>query len=112
VATVARLEARHCRCGVAFADAPQAACGRHGLDGSTPASGVEGEIVPVNLLDLDQEMKEHLADSKAKILLVVSKARREKLGPDLRGVRRLSTRRAQGGGAGRHRRQSGSKATV
>jgi len=43
-----------------------------GWTGSTPASGVEGEIVPVNLLDLDQEMKD-ISRLKSKILLVVSK---------------------------------------
>jgi hypothetical protein len=32
-----------------------------GWTGSTPASGVEGEIVPVNLLDLDPELKDIFA---------------------------------------------------
>jgi len=43
-----------------------------GWTGSTPASGVEGEIVPVNLLDLEQETKD-LSRLKGKIVLVVSK---------------------------------------
>ena len=43
-----------------------------GWTGSTPASGVEGEIVPVNLYDLDQEMKD-VSRLKAKIVLVVAK---------------------------------------
>jgi len=43
-----------------------------GWTGSTPASGVEGEIVPVNLLDLEQETKD-LSRLKGKIALVVSK---------------------------------------
>ena len=43
-----------------------------GWTGSTPASGVEGEIVPMNLLDLEQETKD-LSRLKGKIVLVVSK---------------------------------------
>jgi carboxypeptidase Q len=43
-----------------------------GWTGSTPASGVEGEIVPVNLFDLDQEMKD-LSRLKGKVVLVVAK---------------------------------------
>jgi carboxypeptidase Q len=43
-----------------------------GWTGSTPASGVEGEIVPVNLYDLDQEMKD-VSRLKGKIGLVVAK---------------------------------------
>ena len=43
-----------------------------GWTGSTPVSGVEAEIVPVNLYDLDQEIKE-VARLKGKIALVVSK---------------------------------------
>jgi carboxypeptidase Q len=43
-----------------------------GWTGSTPASGVEGEVVPVNLFDLDQEMKD-LSRLKGKIVLVVAK---------------------------------------
>jgi carboxypeptidase Q len=43
-----------------------------GWTGSTPASGVEGEIVPVNLFDLDQEMK-NLSRLKGKVVLVVAK---------------------------------------
>src|SRR6266849_606633 len=52
-----------------------------GWTGSTLASGVEGEIVPVNLLDLDQEMK-NLSRLKGKIVLVVSKGTPKK-SPDL-----------------------------
>jgi len=43
-----------------------------GWTGSTAAGGVEGEIVPVNVLDLDHEMKE-VAGLKGKIALVVAK---------------------------------------
>ena len=43
-----------------------------GWTGSTAAGGVEGEIVPVNVLDLDHEMKE-VARLKGKIALVVAK---------------------------------------
>jgi carboxypeptidase Q len=43
-----------------------------GWTGSTPTSGAEGEIVPVNLYDLDQEIKD-VARLKGKIALVVSK---------------------------------------
>src|SRR5215471_8657767 len=37
-----------------------------GWTGSTPSSGVEGEIVPVNLFDLDQEIK-NASRNKGKI---------------------------------------------
>src|SRR4029077_7023881 len=43
-----------------------------GWTGSTPASGVEAEIVPVNLYDLDQEIK-GASRLKGKIALVVSR---------------------------------------
>jgi len=43
-----------------------------GWTGSTPASGVEAEIVPVNLYDLDQEIK-GASRLKGKIALVVAK---------------------------------------
>ncbi len=43
-----------------------------GWTGSTAPGGVEGEIVPVNVLDLDHEMKE-VARLKGKIALVVAK---------------------------------------
>ena len=43
-----------------------------GWTGSTPVSGVEAEIVPVNLYDLDQEIKD-VARLKGKIALVVAK---------------------------------------
>jgi len=43
-----------------------------GWTGSTAAGGVEAEIVPVNVLDLDHEMKE-VARLKGKIALVVAK---------------------------------------
>ena len=43
-----------------------------GWTGSTPASGVEGEVVPVNMFDLDQEMKD-LSRLKGKVVLVVAK---------------------------------------
>jgi carboxypeptidase Q len=48
-----------------------------GWTGSTPVSGVEGEIVPVNLYDLDQEMKD-VSRLKGKIALVVSKGNPKK----------------------------------
>jgi carboxypeptidase Q len=43
-----------------------------GWTGSTPPGGVEGEIVPVNVLDLDREMKD-VARLKGKIALIVAK---------------------------------------
>jgi carboxypeptidase Q len=43
-----------------------------GWTGSTAAGGVEAEIVPVNVLDLDHEMKE-VARLKGKIALIVAK---------------------------------------
>jgi hypothetical protein len=42
-----------------------------GWTGSTAASGVEGEVVPVNLFDLDQEIKS-VSRLKGKIALVVT----------------------------------------
>jgi carboxypeptidase Q len=50
-----------------------------GWTGSTAAGGVEGEIVPVNLFDLDQEMKD-ISRLKGKIALVVAKGRPKKDG--------------------------------
>ena len=50
-----------------------------GWTGSTPASGVEGEIVPLNLFDLDQEMKE-ISRLKGKVVLVVAKGTPKKSG--------------------------------
>jgi carboxypeptidase Q len=43
-----------------------------GWTGSTAESGVEGEIFPVNLFNIDQEMKD-LSRLKGKVLLVVAK---------------------------------------
>src|ERR1700737_5014726 len=43
-----------------------------GWTGSTPASGVEGEVVPVNLFDLDQEIK-NVSRLNGKVVLVVAK---------------------------------------
>jgi len=43
-----------------------------GWTGSTPASGIEGEVVPVNLFDLDREIKD-VSKLKGKIVLVVTK---------------------------------------
>lgn len=43
-----------------------------GWTGSTPAGGIEGEIAPVNLFDLDREIKD-VAHNKGKIALVVMK---------------------------------------
>jgi carboxypeptidase Q len=43
-----------------------------GWTGSTPAGGVEGEIVPVNLFDLDNEVK-NVGKLKGKIALVIMK---------------------------------------
>src|SRR6266852_1581321 len=48
-----------------------------GCTGSTPASGVEGEIVPVNLHDLDQEMKD-VSRLKGKIVLAMAKGNPKK----------------------------------
>src|SRR5258706_555694 len=50
-----------------------------GWTGSTAASGVEGEIVPLNLFDLDQEMKE-ISRLKGKVVLVVAKGTPKKSG--------------------------------
>jgi Zn-dependent M28 family amino/carboxypeptidase len=50
-----------------------------GWTGSTPANGVEGEIVPVNLMDLDQEIKD-VAKLKGKIALVVANGKPRKSG--------------------------------
>ena len=82
-----------------------------GWTGSTPASGVEGEIVPVNLLDLDQEMKD-ISRLKSKILLVVSKGTPKKsldlifaeFGDFLRAAHKAGALAVIGG-------QSGSKAS-
>jgi len=46
-----------------------------GWTGSTPPGGVEGEIVPANLLDLDHEIKD-VARLKGKIVLMVAKGGR------------------------------------
>jgi carboxypeptidase Q len=43
-----------------------------GWTGSTPPGGIEGEIVPVNVLDLDREMKD-VTRLKGKIALIVAK---------------------------------------
>jgi hypothetical protein len=43
-----------------------------GWTGSTPAAGVESEVVAINLLDLDQEMKD-VSRLKSKVVLVVYK---------------------------------------
>ena len=43
-----------------------------GWTGSTASSGVEGEVVPVNLFDLDQEIK-NVSKLKGKVALVVTK---------------------------------------
>ena len=43
-----------------------------GWTGSTASGGVEGEVVPVNVLDLDHEMKD-VARLKGKIALIVAK---------------------------------------
>src|SRR5713226_8759259 len=41
-----------------------------GWTGSTPAGGAEGDVVPVNLFDLDNEIKE-VSKLKGKVVLVV-----------------------------------------
>jgi hypothetical protein len=43
-----------------------------GWTGPTPTSGVEGEVVPVNLFDLDREIKD-VSRLKGKVALVVTK---------------------------------------
>src|SRR5260370_29240655 len=76
---------------------------------STPASGVEGEIVPVNLLDLDQEMKD-ISRFKSKILLVVSKGTPKKsldlifaeFGDCLRAAHKAGALAVIGGATGTH----------
>jgi carboxypeptidase Q len=50
-----------------------------GWTGSTPASGVEGEVVPMNLYDLDQEIKD-VSRYKGKIVLVETKGNPKKDG--------------------------------
>src|SRR5258708_34339306 len=50
-----------------------------GWTGSTAASGVEGEVVPLNLFDLDQEMKD-MSRLKGKVALVVAKGTPKKNG--------------------------------
>ena len=42
-----------------------------GWVGSTPEGGVEAAVVPVNVFQLDEEMKDHAADWRGKILLAV-----------------------------------------
>jgi carboxypeptidase Q len=51
-----------------------------GWTGSTSAGGVEGEIIPVNISDLDQEMKD-VARLKGKVVLMVAKGNQRR-GPD------------------------------
>jgi carboxypeptidase Q len=50
-----------------------------GWTGSTPASGVEGEVVPLNLFDLDREMKD-ISRLKGKVVLVITKGSPKKSG--------------------------------
>jgi Zn-dependent M28 family amino/carboxypeptidase len=50
-----------------------------GWTGSTPGNGVEGEVVPVNLLDLDREIKD-VAKLRGKIALVVANGNPRKSG--------------------------------
>ena len=50
-----------------------------GWTGSTPSTGVEGEIVPVNLFDMDSEIKD-ISRLKGKIVLVEAKGRPKKKG--------------------------------
>src|SRR6266478_5678813 len=100
----ARVEARHCRCGVAFADAPQAACGRHGLDRLDPCERRGRRNRSSEFARPRSGNERHLPAQKQNPAGRLQGHAEEKPGPDLRGVRRLSTHRAQGGGAGRHRR--------
>jgi len=44
-----------------------------GWVGSTPEGGVEGEVVPVNMYQLDQEMKDNSGKWAGKILVIVQK---------------------------------------
>lgn len=44
-----------------------------GWVGSTPAGGVEAEVITVNSNLLDEEMKQHLSNWKGKVLLVITK---------------------------------------
>lgn len=48
-----------------------------GWTGSTAAAGVEGDVVPVNLFDLDEEIK-NVSQRKGKIALVVMKGQPKK----------------------------------
>ena len=50
-----------------------------GWTGSTPAGGVEGEVVPVNLFDIDQEIKD-LSRLKGKVAMVVTRGTPKKGG--------------------------------
>jgi Zn-dependent M28 family amino/carboxypeptidase len=50
-----------------------------GWTSSTPTGGVEGEVVPLNLFDLDQEMKD-ISRLKGKVVLVVTKGSPKKSG--------------------------------
>jgi carboxypeptidase Q len=53
-----------------------------GWTGSTPAGGVEGDVVAVNLFDMDNEIK-NVARLKGKVALVVAKGNPRKMGIDL-----------------------------
>ncbi len=53
-----------------------------GWTGSTPAGGVEGDIVAVNLFDMDNEIK-NVSRVKGKVALVVAKGSPRKAGIDL-----------------------------
>lgn len=56
-----------------------------GWVGSTPAGGVEAEVVPVNLLQADDEMKNNAGKWTGKILLIVRKGEAP-TGPAARGL--------------------------
>ncbi len=56
-----------------------------GWVGSTPAAGVEANVVPVNLLQADDEIKNNAASWTGKILLVVRKGKAP-TGPEARGL--------------------------
>ncbi|HEX5434727.1 MAG TPA: hypothetical protein VFY05_10855, partial [Candidatus Angelobacter sp.] len=56
-----------------------------GWVGSTPAGGVEAEVVPVNLLQADDEMKNNAGNWTGKILLILRKGAAP-TGPAARGL--------------------------
>jgi len=79
-----------------------------GWVGSTPPNGVVATVVPVNVYQLDEEMKDHSADWKGKILLAVRRGDKPKdgygiflnFGEFLRAAQRARALAVIGGQAG------------